>query len=68
MSTPLDGNLLKDHFLKDYDLLMIGFKQSPLFSIQPVLSNGKYVQLSAYDTNEIGRAVSANSSSDLIAK
>lgn len=68
MNTRLNTNSSRNYIAEDYKSLMVGFVQSPLFFSQPILSNGKYVQLSAYDEKEMGQAFSANSNSNLIAK
>lgn len=52
----------------DYKNLMNGFNNSFLFNTTPILSHGKYVQLSAYEEKKIGEAVTTGSSSILLTK
>lgn len=68
MNTPIDTDRKTSPIADDYNSLMVGFTISPFISAPPVLLNGKYVQLSAYNVQEIGQAVTASKNSSLILK
>lgn len=47
----------------DYENLMNGYNTFPFLSPQPLFSNGKYIQLSAYEEKSLGAAVTIGNSS-----
>ncbi len=68
----MDQDNTKSNYLHqigdDYKNLMNGFNNSTLFNAGPILSNGKYIQLSAYEEKKVGAAVTAGDSSIIITK
>lgn len=68
MKTSKEHKSSKDTITDNYNSLMNGFNDSPLFHLTPLLSNGKYVQLSAYEKNGISQAVTANTKMNLLIK